>query len=129
MVNNWTHPEGSCAGAPLTAVIQDVRLQRGLTSELQRAILWLSKGGILMVTKIQKWGNSQGLRLARQILEDASISVGDDVKVTVRDGVIVIAPVRHIRGGQSLQELVSRIPKNYKPEETDWGKPVGNEVW
>ena len=82
-----------------------------------------------MVTKIQKWGNSQGLRLAKQILEDACISVGDDVEVAVREGMIVIAPVRRIRGRQSLQELVARIPKNYKPEETDWGKPVGNEVW
>jgi antitoxin MazE len=82
-----------------------------------------------MVTKIQKWGNSQGLRLARQILEDACISVGDDVEVAVREGMIVIAPVRRIRGRQSLQELVAHIPKKYKPEETDWGKPVGNEVW
>ena len=82
-----------------------------------------------MVTKIQKWGNSQGLRLARQILQDACISVGDDVEVAVREGMIVIAPVRRIRGRQSLQELVARIPKNYKPVETDWGKPVGNEVW
>ena len=82
-----------------------------------------------MVTKIQKWGNSQGLRLARQILEDARISIGDDVEVAVREGMIVIVPVRRIRGRQSLQELVARIPKNYKPEETDWGKPVGNEVW
>jgi antitoxin MazE len=82
-----------------------------------------------MVTKIQKWGNSQGLRLARQILEDARISIGDDVDVAVREGMIVIAPVRRIRGRQSLQELVARIPKNYKSEETDWGKPVGNEVW
>jgi antitoxin MazE len=82
-----------------------------------------------MVTKIQKWGNSQGLRLARQILEDARISVGDDVDVAVREGMIVIAPVRRIRGRQSLQALVARIPKNYKPEETDWDKPVGNEVW
>jgi antitoxin MazE len=82
-----------------------------------------------MVTKIQKWGNSQGLRLARQILEDARISVGDDVDVAVREGMIVIAPVRRIRGRQSLKALVARIPKNYKPEEIDWGKPVGNEVW
>ncbi len=82
-----------------------------------------------MVTKIQKWGNSQGLRLARQLLEDACISVGDDVDVVARDGVIVIAPVRRIRGRQSLHELVSRIPKSYKQEETDWGKPVGREVW
>ena len=82
-----------------------------------------------MVTKIQKWGNSQGLRLARQILEDACISVGDDVELAVREGMIVIVPIRRVRGRQSLKELVARIPKNYKPEETDWGKPVGNEVW
>jgi antitoxin MazE len=82
-----------------------------------------------MVTKIQKWGNSQGLRLARQVLEDAQISVGDEVDVTVHDGMIVIAPARRIRGKQSLQELVSRIPKGYKPGEIDWGRPVGREVW
>jgi antitoxin MazE len=82
-----------------------------------------------MVTKIQRWGNSQGLRLARQVLEDAHIAVGDDVDVTVRDGIIVIAPARRIRGKQSLQDLVSRIPRNYKPGEMDWGQPVGKEVW
>ena len=82
-----------------------------------------------MVTKIQKWGNSQGLRLAKRLLEDAHISVGDDVDVTARDGLIVIAPARRIRGRQSLKELVSRIPKNYKAEETRWGEPVGREVW
>lgn len=82
-----------------------------------------------MVTKIQKWGNSQGLRIARQILEDACISVGDNVELAVRDGMIVIVPIRRVRGRQSLKELVARIPEDYKPEETDWGKPVGHEVW
>jgi antitoxin MazE len=82
-----------------------------------------------MITRIQKWGNSQGLRLGRQVLEDACISVGDDVDVAAREGTIVIAPARRIRGKVSLQELVSRIPENYRPEETDWGKPLGKEVW
>jgi antitoxin MazE len=82
-----------------------------------------------MVTKIQKWGNSQGLRLAKQVLEDAHISVGDDVDVTVRKGLIVVAPARRVRGKRSLQELVSRIPENYKTEETQWGQPLGREVW
>jgi antitoxin MazE len=82
-----------------------------------------------MVTKVQKWGNSQGLRIARQVLEDARIAVGDDVDVTARDGVIVIAPVRRVRGKQSLEKLVSRIPENYETEEMDWGEPVGREVW
>jgi antitoxin MazE len=82
-----------------------------------------------MVTRIQKWGNSQGLRLAKQVLEDAHMSVGEDVDVTAQDGLIVIAPARRIRGKQSLQELVSRIPKHYKVEEMDWRGPVGKEVW
>ncbi|MGD0229680.1 MAG: transcriptional regulator/antitoxin, MazE [Syntrophorhabdales bacterium] len=82
-----------------------------------------------MVTKIQKWGNSQGLRLAKHVLEGAHISVGDDVDVTARDGLIVITPARRVRGKRSLQELVSRIPDAYKAEEMDWGAPVGKEDW
>jgi len=82
-----------------------------------------------VVTKVQKWGNSQGLRLAKQVLADARIAVGDDVEVSVREGVIVIAPVRCPRGKRSLEELVSRIPKNYKIGEVDWGSPVGRETW
>lgn len=82
-----------------------------------------------MITRIQKWGNSQGLRLARQVLADACISVGDDVDVAARDGMIVIVPVRRVRGKVSLQELVSRITENYHPGETEWGKPLGKEAW
>ena len=42
-----------------------------------------------MVTKVQKWGNSQGLRLSRQILGNARISVGDEVDVLVQDRTIM----------------------------------------
>jgi antitoxin MazE len=93
------------------------------------AIPWVAAGGANMITRIQRWGNSQGLRLARQVLEDARISVGDDVDVAARDGMIVIVPVRRVRGRVSLQEIVSRIPDDYNPEEMDWGKPLGKEVW
>jgi antitoxin MazE len=82
-----------------------------------------------MVTKVQAWGNSQGLRLNRQVLSEARIEVGDDVDLSVRDGVIVIAPVKRVRGRCDLEALVARIPRGYKPEKIDWGKPVGREVW
>ena len=82
-----------------------------------------------MVTKIQKWGNSQGLRLARHVLEEANLAVGDDVDVTTRDGLIVIAPARRVRGRRDLRELVTRIPEGYKAEELEWGEPRGGEVW
>ncbi len=82
-----------------------------------------------MIAKIQKWGNSQGLRIARQLLEETHISIGDDVEVAARDGIITIVPVKQIRGRVNLAELVSRIPGKYKPGEVDWGKPEGAEVW
>jgi antitoxin MazE len=82
-----------------------------------------------MVTKVQSWGNSQGLRLSKQVLADVHVSVGDDVDVAVRDGVIVVTPIERTRGKVSLRKLVARIPKGYKPEEIDWGTPAGREVW
>ena len=82
-----------------------------------------------MLTKVQKWGNSQGLRLSRRVLEDVQISVGEEVDVAVRDGTIVVAPIKRVRGRYSLRRLVARIPKEYRAKELDWGKPVGKEVW
>ena len=82
-----------------------------------------------MITKVQKWGNSQGLRLSKDLLSEAEIEMGDAVDVVVSQGTLVATPVRRVRGGHDLRELVSRIPKDYKPEEVDWGPPVGREVW
>jgi antitoxin MazE len=82
-----------------------------------------------MITKVQKWGNSQGLRLSKELLSDVEIDVGDAVDVTVHDGSLVITPARRVRGGLDLAQLVGRIPAGYEPEEFDWGPPVGREVW
>ena len=82
-----------------------------------------------MITKVQKWGNSQGLRVSKALLADIQIDVGDAVEVAVRNGAVVVTPVRRVRGGLDLQELVGRIPKGYKHEGLDWGPPVGREVW
>jgi antitoxin MazE len=82
-----------------------------------------------MITKVQKWGNSQGLRLSKEMLSNVEIGVGDAVEVTARDGAILIAPVRRVRGRHDLRELVRRIPKNCKAAEVDWGGPVGKEAW
>ena len=82
-----------------------------------------------MITKVQKWGNSQGLRLAKDVLAHAHIEIGDEVDVGVENGVIVVARARKIRGRYRLEDLVSRIPADYEPGEVDWGEAVGREAW
>ena len=82
-----------------------------------------------MVTKVQKWGNSQGLRLSKELLSTVHVEIGDVVDVTVHEGSIVVTPVHRVRGALDLEELVDAIPKGYKPGEAEWGPPAGGEVW
>ena len=82
-----------------------------------------------MLTKVQRWGNSQGLRFTKAILEEARIGVGDRVNVTVREGRIIVEPVTTVRGRHDLKTLVSTMPEGYRAEEEDWGPPAGKEAW
>lgn len=82
-----------------------------------------------MLTRVQKWGNSQGVRVPLKLLEEAEIAVGDEVDVTVQDGKIVVAPSQRVRGRYRLEDLLAKIPGDYEPSEEDWGPPVGREVW
>ena len=80
-----------------------------------------------MLAKVQECRNSQGVRRPKQILRDARISVGDDVEVSARSGRIVVKPLS--KSKFDLAELVSRMPRNYKPREESFGKAVGKEEW
>jgi len=82
-----------------------------------------------MITKVQKWGNSQGVRLSKQLLAEARIDVGDEVDIAVSEGALVVRPARRVRGGHDLQALVREIGEGYEPGELDWGPPAGREVW
>lgn len=82
-----------------------------------------------MLAKIQKWGNSHGLRLSKTLLADAQIGVGDEVDIAVKDGIIIVSPAKRNRGRHNLKDLMVRIPENYQANEVDWGEPIGKEVW
>ena len=82
-----------------------------------------------MVSKVQKWGNSQGLRLPKALLQEAKVGVGDEVSITVRNGRIIIEAVKKVRGRYDLKKLLAKIPEGYRAEELEWGSPVGQEVW
>ena len=74
-----------------------------------------------MLAKVLKWGNSQGLRLTKALLNEAGIHVGDDVNVSVQRGRIVVEPVSRVRGRYDLEPLLSQMPEEYQPEELDGG--------
>jgi antitoxin MazE len=80
-----------------------------------------------MQTMIQQWGNSLALRIPKAFAQQARVKKGSAVTLSVEKGRMVMKPLR--RRKYTLEELVSKItPKNRHPE-TDWGKPVGKEIW
>jgi antitoxin MazE len=81
-----------------------------------------------MIGKVQKWGNSQGVRLSKETLATANLKVGDPVVISVRGGQILVTPARRVRGAQDLRKLVERVPADYPVAEVGWGPPVGREV-
>ena len=80
----------------------------------------------MVTTTVTKWGNSHGVRIPRDILEDAKILVGDAVGIISDDGVIVI---KKIRKKKTIQELFEGYEGTYVPEEMNCGAPIGEEIW
>ena len=82
-----------------------------------------------MMTKVQKWGNSQGLRVPKALLQEVNLEVGDNVKVSIQGRKIVIEPTETKRRRFDLRDLVRRMPKNTRLTEIDWGASAGKEAW
>lgn len=45
-------------------------------------------------TAIKKWGNSQGIRLSKEIISSAGLKENDSVEISVNNGVITIKKVK-----------------------------------
>lgn len=80
-----------------------------------------------MQAQIAPWGNSQGIRFPKSLLQEAGISVNDTVHIEVKDGKIIIEKaIRH----RSLEERAAPFGGKLGPyTEFDWGEPTGREVW
>lgn len=80
-----------------------------------------------METNIQKWGNSLGVRLPKSIAVNKSLKEGSRVVVSETKTGISIEVVKRKR--PTLNELLKGVTKENLHPETDWGEPVGNEIW
>lgn len=81
---------------------------------------------IHMRTKVRKWGNSLGLRLPKSAAEEARVENGSPVDVRVKNGVIVVRPLRKSR--PKLSDLLKGIRPGNLHSEVDAGKPRGREL-
>lgn len=63
-----------------------------------------------LITKIQKWGNSLGLRLPNAYIKELKLKENSAVEIKVENKQIVISPVETEE--YELKELLSRISES-----------------
>jgi len=79
-----------------------------------------------MYTTIQKWGNSQAVRLPKGLLEAASLQENDKVELVAESDCIIIK--RTSKKHRALAERVADYTGEYLCSEWGTGLPQGNEV-
>ena len=80
---------------------------------------------VFMTVRVQKWGNSLGVRIPKSIARQSSIGEGTKLEVIATNGRVVLRPQKV----PSLKELVAAMKPANRPELVNWGKAVGREVW
>jgi len=85
------------------------------------------QGAILILIKVQKWGNSLAVRIPKPIALNAELKNNSIVDVSLINGQIIIKPV--FAPVWSLEQLLSGVNASNIHHKAETGGAVGNEVW
>ena len=82
----------------------------------------------IMTATISSWGNSQGLRFPKDVMKELHLSVGDKMKIFIENQKIVLEPIKQSREKYDINELIKKLPSNYKAYE-EFDNKTGLEEW
>lgn len=86
-------------------------------------------------TNVRRWGNSQGIRLSKEILAQMDLKENDTVGINVCDGKMTVEKInkpKYLNLTERLEAFYKRpIDEIYVEgtQEVDVGNPKGNEIW
>jgi antitoxin MazE len=81
-----------------------------------------------MKAKIQKWGNSLAVRIPKSFAVETNLCQDSVVDMFLIDGDIVVKPNKP-KSKYRLDDLLNDVNESNIHSETDWGMPVGKEVF
>ncbi|HUP49152.1 MAG TPA: AbrB/MazE/SpoVT family DNA-binding domain-containing protein [Thermoanaerobaculia bacterium] len=79
-----------------------------------------------MRTRVQKWGNSLGLRIPKPFAEETRLEENAEVEISIKGRKLIVEAVEPAFTLKSLLDQVT--PENLHAEVTT-GKRVGKEIW
>jgi antitoxin MazE len=80
-----------------------------------------------MQTRVQKWGNSLGVRIPRGLAEQIGLGAGTEVSLSAKDGELVVKPALPAR--LSLDVLLAGATPDNLHSSVDTGEAVGLEIF
>lgn len=89
----------------------------------------------MVQTNIRRWGNSQGIRLSREIMSQMNLKENDMIGISICDGKMTIEKInqpKYLNLQERLESFYNRpIDEIYveSAQEVDMGDPIGNEYW
>lgn len=79
-----------------------------------------------MQAKVQKWGNSLAIRIPKAFATEAHLEQDTPVEVSLRDGELIIVPVKP---AYTLEGLLAQVTNQNIHAEQEIGLAVGREEW
>ena len=81
-----------------------------------------------MTAVISSWGNSQGLRVPKDIMKELQLSIGDKMNIVIENDKIVLEPIKEERIKYNINDLVKQLPSNDNASE-EFNDASGLEEW
>lgn len=85
-----------------------------------------------MEARLQKWGNSDGIRIPSSFLKSLNLKTNDVVELKQKDDTIIISKSKkkHLTLEERI-EMFEQLPSNEKGlvESYDWGEDLGKEIF
>jgi len=78
-----------------------------------------------MLSQVSKWGNSQGIRISKKLLQSARIGLNEEVEIKAKDNMLIITPTAKKPLSWYLEDYDSELDRY------DWGssdEPKGREL-
>jgi len=80
-----------------------------------------------MEIKLQKWGNSLGIRLPSNILKEMNLKINDLIKLEKVEDKIIISKSNNRK--ISLRDRFENYEGENLAKEFSWDSPRGKEIW
>ncbi len=79
-----------------------------------------------MRARVQKWGNSLGLRIPKPFAEETRLEENAEVEISVKGRRLIVEAVEP---RFTLESLLDQVTPENLHGEVDTGKRVGKETW